>query len=99
MKLQTLLDSVADSVSPADLEMIQRAYAVAEQAHEGQQRASGEPYVQHCLHTAHILAGLRMPATVIAAGLLHDTAEDTPVTVDDLRRDFGRTRNASLSSK
>jgi GTP diphosphokinase / guanosine-3',5'-bis(diphosphate) 3'-diphosphatase len=89
MKLQTLLDALPDSMSPADCEMIERAYTVAEQAHAGQQRASGEPYVQHCLHTAHILAGLRMPAAVIAAGLLHDTVEDTAVTLDDLRRDFG----------
>src|SRR5512136_145891 len=89
MKLQTLLDALSDSMSPAECEMIERAYAVADKAHEGQQRASGEPYVQHCLQTAHILATLRMPAPVIAAGLLHDTVEDTSVTLDDLRRDFG----------
>jgi guanosine-3',5'-bis(diphosphate) 3'-pyrophosphohydrolase len=89
MKLQTLLEILPDSLSPADREMIERAYAVAEKAHVGQKRASGEPYVQHCLHTAHILAGLRMPAAVIAAGLLHDTVEDTTVTLEDIRRDFG----------
>jgi guanosine-3',5'-bis(diphosphate) 3'-pyrophosphohydrolase len=89
MKLQTLLDTLPDSMPPADRDLITRAYATAETAHEGQKRASGEPYVQHCLHTAYTLAGLKMPAAVIAAGLLHDTVEDTPVTLDDLRRDFG----------
>ncbi len=89
MKLQALLEALPAAMSAADREMIERAYAVAEKAHEAQKRASGEPYVQHCLHTAYILAGLHMPAAVIAAGLLHDTVEDTTVTLADLQRDFG----------
>ena len=70
-------------------EMIEKAYVVAEKAHSHQQRASGDPYVQHCLQVAHILAELRMPAVVIAAGLLHDTVEDTAVSAETLERDFG----------
>ncbi len=62
--------------SQADLALIERAYRVAAQAHEGQTRASGEPYINHCVAVADILADLHMPAVVIAAGLLHDTVEE-----------------------
>jgi GTP diphosphokinase / guanosine-3',5'-bis(diphosphate) 3'-diphosphatase len=66
-----------------------RAYRVAEQAHREQKRASGEPYVNHCIIVAGILAEMRVPPSVVAAGLLHDTVEDTDVTLADLNRDFG----------
>ncbi|MFH2102051.1 MAG: bifunctional (p)ppGpp synthetase/guanosine-3',5'-bis(diphosphate) 3'-pyrophosphohydrolase [Chloroflexota bacterium] len=75
--------------TPAERELVQRAFRLAEQAHEGQTRASREPYITHCLAVSGILADLHMPAAVIAAGLLHDTVEDTAVTLDDLKRDFG----------
>ncbi len=77
-----------DSYTPADRESIQRAYRVAEKAHEGQKRASGEPYINHLLAVAAILAEYSMPADVVAAGLLHDTIEDTSLRAEDLRRDF-----------
>ncbi len=77
-----------DYYTPADKESIQRAYRVAEKAHEGQKRASGEPYVNHLLAVAAILAEYSMPADVVTAGLLHDTIEDTNIKADDLRRDF-----------
>ncbi len=89
--IQQLLDSLPDSYSLADRELIQRAYRVAEEAHRGQKRASGEPYITHCVAVAGILADLRVPPEVVAAGLLHDTVEDTPVTLQDIRRDFGDT--------
>ena len=69
--------------------MIQRAYIVAEEAHRGQKRISGEPYINHCLAVAQILADLRVPPEVLAAGLLHDTVEDTTITLDQIQRDFG----------
>ena len=69
--------------------MIHRAYRVAEEAHREQKRHSGEPYINHCLAVASILADLRVPPEVVAAGLLHDTVEDTTVTLSDIRRDFG----------
>ncbi|MCL4560238.1 MAG: bifunctional (p)ppGpp synthetase/guanosine-3',5'-bis(diphosphate) 3'-pyrophosphohydrolase [Chloroflexi bacterium] len=69
--------------------MILRAYKFAEQAHTGQTRASGEPYITHCLSVAAILAELRVPPAVVIAGLLHDTVEDTPVTMDQIRKEFG----------
>ena len=68
---------------------VQRAYRLAESAHEGQTRASGEPYIGHCLSVAAILAELYVPPAVIAAGLLHDTVEDTELTLNDIQRDFG----------
>ncbi|MGD8402957.1 MAG: bifunctional (p)ppGpp synthetase/guanosine-3',5'-bis(diphosphate) 3'-pyrophosphohydrolase [Anaerolineales bacterium] len=87
--LENLIEHLPDTFSLADRELIQRAYRVAEEAHREQKRNSGEPYINHCLAVANILADLRVPPEVVAAGLLHDTVEDTGVTLDDIRRDFG----------
>ncbi len=89
LNVQELLDQLPDNYTLADRELIQSAYRLAEKAHTGQKRASGEPYVNHCLAVAAILAEYSMPADIIAAGLLHDTIEDTPVKYEDLRSDFG----------
>ena len=72
-----------------DRELIKRAYDFAEKAHEGQQRASGEPYISHCVGVAKILVQLQVPPTVVAAALLHDTVEDTNVTYEELSNTFG----------
>ena len=74
---------------PQDRELIERAYRFAEEAHRGQKRVSGEPYITHCLSVASILADMHVPPKIIVAGLLHDTVEDTDVTLDDLSRNFG----------
>jgi GTP pyrophosphokinase len=87
--LEKLLEQLPDTYTLADKELVQRAYRVAEEAHRGQKRNSGEPYINHCLAVAQILAELRVPPEVLAAGLLHDTVEDTTVTLEDIRRDFG----------
>ena len=87
--LERLLEQLPDNYTLADRELIQRAYRVAEEAHREQKRHSGEPYINHCLAVASILADLRVPPEVVAAGLLHDTVEDTPITLNDIRRDFG----------
>jgi len=87
--LEKLMEQLPNTFSLADRELVQRAYRVAEEAHREQKRNSGEPYINHCLAVASILADLRVPPEVIAAGLLHDTVEDTPVTLEDVRRDFG----------
>jgi GTP pyrophosphokinase len=76
-------------LDPAARALITEAYELAEAAHSDQRRASGEPYLYHCLEVATILAGLRIDAPTIAAGLLHDVVEDSLVSVDDLKRDFG----------
>jgi GTP diphosphokinase / guanosine-3',5'-bis(diphosphate) 3'-diphosphatase len=89
MRIDTLMNLLPSNYTPADREMVMRAYRVAEQAHREQKRASGEPYVNHCIIVAGILAEMRVPPSVVAAGLLHDTVEDTDVTLADLNRDFG----------
>lgn len=85
-----LLIALVKSYNPdMDTGRIERAYQVAEAAHAGQMRASGEPYVTHPLATAKILADLYMDEDTIIAGLLHDVPEDTPVTLESLREHFG----------
>lgn len=75
--------------SRADQELIARAYYYARDAHAGQTRASGEPYVSHSVAVASILLGLRLDAATIAAALLHDVPEDTEHSIDDVRAAFG----------
>ncbi|MEZ0395520.1 MAG: bifunctional (p)ppGpp synthetase/guanosine-3',5'-bis(diphosphate) 3'-pyrophosphohydrolase [Anaerolineales bacterium] len=87
--IQELLAQLPEIYTPADRDLIERAHRLAEEAHEGQKRASGDPYINHCLAVAAMLAELHLPGEAIAAGLLHDTVEDTPVTLEDLRREFG----------
>jgi GTP diphosphokinase / guanosine-3',5'-bis(diphosphate) 3'-diphosphatase len=89
--LESLLEQLPETYTLADKELIQRAYRVAEEAHKGQKRNSGEPYINHCLAVGQILAELRVPPEVLAAGLLHDTVEDTSISLTDIRRDFGDT--------
>lgn len=89
MKIENLLEALPDHFSAVDREQILRAYAFAEKAHTGQTRASGEPYITHTVAVAGILAEMRVPPAVIIAGLLHDTVEDTPITLEDIRREFG----------
>ncbi|WP_111765180.1 RelA/SpoT family protein [Nakamurella deserti] len=72
----------------ADLRMLQRAYEVAEEAHRGQFRKSGDPYITHPLAVASILADLGMDTTTLVAALLHDTIEDTPYGLEQLNTDF-----------
>lgn len=89
MKLEGLIEILPKDISHAELESLKRAYKVAKRAHKGQKRASGEPYIQHCLSVARILAELKAPIPAIIAGLLHDTVEDSNLTLLDLERDFG----------
>jgi len=91
LNYQELANLLPDTFNNIDRDLVQRAFKKAEKAHEGQKRISGEPYINHCLAVASILIELGMPADVIAAGLMHDTVEDTDVTLDDIRQDFGET--------
>jgi guanosine-3',5'-bis(diphosphate) 3'-pyrophosphohydrolase len=72
-----------------DLTPLQKAYQFASHCHEGQRRDSGEPYMVHPLMVAHILAEMRMDTVAMVTGLLHDVVEDTSVTVDQVRKEFG----------
>lgn len=89
MKIDSLMEILPQNYSVVDREMVMRAYRFAEAAHQGQKRASGEPYVSHCLAVAAILAEMQVPPAVVIAGLLHDTVEDTIVTLEDIRKEFG----------
>ncbi len=75
--------------SEADCELLRRAFDLASQAHADQKRASGEPYIQHCLAVAQMLAELRLDTATLAAALMHDTLEDTRVTYGELEGEFG----------
>lgn len=85
-----LLTQKLDLTDHKDRELITKAYHFAEFAHEGQKRASGEPYFNHVFATGLTLAELGMSPTVVAAGLLHDTIEDTQATEADIDRVFGK---------
>ena len=86
--LETLLDNYPNLL-PNDRVLIERAYRKAEAAHAGQTRQSGEPYFTHCFEVARILADMKLDAEAIAAALMHDIIEDTPVTAAELRKEFG----------
>ena len=84
-----LLNEVASYCSASDLELVARAYVVAEESHKNQVRVSGEPYIQHPVAVASILAGYRLDPQTIAAALLHDVVEDTSTTLEALTEQFG----------
>ena len=85
-ELARQLEAYADRL---DVELIRSAYELAAEAHAGQRRASGEPYVNHAVQVATILASLRLDTATIVAGLVHDAVEDTAVSLSDLRSKFG----------
>lgn len=89
MRIDTFLDNLPKNYNQADRDLILRAFKFAEKAHEGQTRVSGEAYVNHCVAVATILAEMRVPPAVVSAGLLHDTVEDTPVTLEEINKEFG----------
>ena len=86
---EQLKQEMAESGRPYDFELVDRAYALAAAAHEGQFRRSGEPYICHPLSVARILVELGMDSESVAAALMHDVAEDTAVTIDEIRQKFG----------
>ena len=89
MKIETLMDLLPENYNFVDREMVMKAYKFAEKAHENQTRASGEPYITHCVSVAAILSELKVPPAVVIAGLLHDTVEDCDVTILDIKNNFG----------
>ena len=72
-----------------DPDLLRRAFAFAAENHRNQKRKTGEPYLSHVLEVAHLLADMRLDGVTVACGLLHDTVEDTPVTIKQLDREFG----------
>jgi GTP diphosphokinase / guanosine-3',5'-bis(diphosphate) 3'-diphosphatase len=88
-ELQAVIRSLRANHPKGDVALVERAFAAAQQAHSSQLRKSGEPYISHPVAVAQILADLGIGATTIAAALLHDTVEDTPYSLEELRSDFG----------
>src|SRR5246500_3083652 len=88
-KFAELLATIGKNRPSDDIGVIRKAWEFCVQHHSGQLRASGEPYVLHPLEVAQVLAEMKLDATAIAAGLLHDAVEDTPVTTEDITEQFG----------
>jgi len=88
-KFRELLRTMRANRPGDDLELVRKAYEFSQRNHAGQARASGEPYLVHPLGVAQVLAEMKMDAVAIAAGLLHDSVEDTSVTIVDIRKEFG----------
>jgi len=87
--LEPLIKTARTAHPKADVRLIEHAYDIAAQQHSGQDRKSGDPYITHPLAVATILAELGMNYETLCAALLHDTIEDTPYTLAELRREFG----------
>jgi GTP pyrophosphokinase len=88
-KFRELLRTMRANRPTDDLELVRKAYEFSQKNHAGQLRASGEPYLVHPLGVAQVLAEMKMDAVAISAGLLHDSVEDTSVTIVDIRKEFG----------
>ncbi len=87
--VRELRDLLNTYLEPEQVALVLRAYATGAEAHQGQTRHSGEPYILHPVAVARILAGMRMDHQTVAAAILHDTIEDTPVEHEDLAVEFG----------
>src|SRR5919199_6012406 len=88
LDVEPLIERVRSYNPEVDADLLRRAYARAEQAHAGQLRDSGAPYIEHPLQVARILADLRSDVPTITAGLLHDVVEDTSVDLETIREQF-----------
>jgi len=89
IRINDIIDSVAEYHPDADLDIIDRAYVYSARVHDGQVRLSGEPYLTHPLEVAGILAEMRLDEVSIAAGLLHDVVEDTHASPEEIEEIFG----------
>ncbi|MCI5578337.1 MAG: HD domain-containing protein, partial [Oscillospiraceae bacterium] len=87
--IEKLMDKINTIDKRYDTEKIMRAYKLADAAHEGQMRSSGEKYITHPLSVANILLDYCMDTDTICAALLHDVVEDTDTTLDEIRKQFG----------
>src|SRR3954470_2823097 len=89
IRLNDILERVGQYRPDADLDLVKKAYVYSAKVHQGQVRKSGEPYLVHPLEAAGILAQLKLEEASIAAGLLHDTVEDTLATMEEVKELFG----------
>ncbi|MCK5062034.1 bifunctional (p)ppGpp synthetase/guanosine-3',5'-bis(diphosphate) 3'-pyrophosphohydrolase [Candidatus Parcubacteria bacterium] len=89
MTIQQIINKVKSNNPKADIDLLKLAYDFAEQAHDKQKRQTGEPYIQHSLHTAFLLAQIKADINTVIAGILHDVPEDTEKTLKDVEKNFG----------
>ncbi|THB63008.1 MAG: bifunctional (p)ppGpp synthetase/guanosine-3',5'-bis(diphosphate) 3'-pyrophosphohydrolase [Desulfovibrio sp.] len=89
VRINEILDKVRDYASDKGVALIQKAYVFSAAAHAGQTRRSGEPYLSHPLEVTNVLAEMKLDEATIAAGLLHDTVEDTKASIEDIDAQFG----------
>lgn len=89
MTIERILKKFNDNNPGVDASILEKAFIFADAAHSGQIRKNGEPYIQHPLHTAYILAEIRADLPTVAAGILHDTPEDTEKTLEEVEKEFG----------
>lgn len=89
MNLAEFIIHVESYNANIDIPLVRSAYEFSDRVHAGQYRESGDPYVEHCLNVAFILAEIHMDSATIAAGLLHDAIEDAGATVSEIKREFG----------
>ena len=87
--ISRITDKLLERASKAEVALLEKAFTTAETAHTGQLRKSGDPYITHPVAVAEILAELGLDIPTIAAALLHDTVEDTPYSLAEVKRDFG----------
>ena len=88
-RFRELMRKLRENRPNDDLDLVKKAYEFSQKHHAGQHRASGEPYLVHPLEVSNVLADMKMDAVSIAAGLLHDSVEDTSVTSVEIRQEFG----------
>ncbi|MDR3607206.1 MAG: bifunctional (p)ppGpp synthetase/guanosine-3',5'-bis(diphosphate) 3'-pyrophosphohydrolase [Oligoflexia bacterium] len=88
--LESICNTIASYYPEAKLDLVKKAYAFADEAHRGQLRSSGEPYMIHPADVAQTLADLRLDLSSIVTGLLHDTVEDTHATLEQIEKEFGK---------
>ena len=90
VRIEGILEALGKNHPDSDITLVQRAYIYAANAHQGMTRRSGEPYLNHPLAVAGILCDMKLDAVTVAAGLLHDTIEDTDATLEDITQKFGK---------
>jgi guanosine-3',5'-bis(diphosphate) 3'-pyrophosphohydrolase len=90
IRFDNILEKVSSSYTEQEITLLKKAYVFAAHAHKGQIRRSGEPYLSHPLEVANMLADMKMDATTLVAGILHDVLEDTEVTAPEIEKTFGK---------
>ncbi|MEA3398324.1 MAG: RelA/SpoT family protein [Patescibacteria group bacterium] len=90
MTIEQIINKVKENNHNIDIKKLTQAFKFAEKAHNNQKRETGEPYIQHSLHTAFVLAQIKADPNTVIAGILHDIPEDTEKTVEDIQNKFGK---------